>query len=483
MTKQDKTPLIDAMLSYYNEKVIPFDVPGHKHGKGLPEYDKFLKKYGMELDVNSMKSLDIISNPKSVIKEAEGLLASAYGADKSFFMVGGTTAAVQAMIMSCVNPGEKIILPRNAHKSAINGLIISGANPVYMQPEIDEILGVAMGVSFKNVKIAIDSNPDAKAIFIINPTYYGVTSDLKAIIDYAHSKKIIVLVDEAHGAHFAFHSSLPESGIKLGCDLSAVSLHKTCGSLTQSSALLFKDNGSIDVNHIRNTINLTLTTSASYLLMASLDEARRNMAVNGEKILSEILELSKKYRKLINEIHGVYAFGKELIDNVGVVDFDETKFSINVSGLTLNGYEVYDLLREKYQIQAELTDANNILFIISVGDSEESFRALYLAFKEIGEKYSGGTAEKFNKMLHNPEVIVSPRQAYYSSKKEILIDDSEGEISGESIMVYPPGIPIITPGEKISREVIEYINFLKKQNTVITGIDDVNVKYIKVLGM
>jgi len=481
--KQDKTPLIDALINYYNEKVIPFDVPGHKHGKGLPEYDKFLRKYGMELDVNSMKSLDIISNPKSVIKEAEELLANAYGADKSFFMVGGTTAAVQAMIMSCVDPGEKIILPRNAHKSAINGLIISGANPVYIQPEINETLGIAMGVSFENVKKAIDSNPDAKAIFIINPTYYGVTSDLKSIIDYAHSKKIIVLSDEAHGAHFAFHPSLPDSGMRLGCDLTAVSLHKTCGSLTQSSALLFNDNGMVDINHVRNTINLTLTTSASYLLMASLDEARRNMAINGEKILSDILEISKKYRNLVNEIPGVYAFGKELIDNVGVVDFDETKFSVNVSGLTLNGYEVYDLLREKYQIQAELTDANNILLIISVGDSEESLRALYLAFKEIAEKYSGGNAEKFNKMLYNPEVIVSPRNAYYSSKKEILIDDSEGEISGESIMVYPPGIPIITPGEKISREVIEYINFLKKQNTVITGIDDINVKYIKVLGM
>ena len=483
MINHKKMPLIEALESYYKENVIPFDVPGHKHGKGLKEYDEFLRKYGMELDVNSMKSLDIISNPKSVIKEAEDLLADAYGADYSFFMIGGTTSAVQAMIMSCVNPGEKIIIPRNAHKSAINGLILSGAIPVYIQPEIDEKIGIAMGMSIDNIKEAIKNNPDAKAIFVINPTYYGITSDLKAIIELAHKNNMVVLSDEAHGAHFAFHSELPSSGIKLGADMAAVSLHKTGGTLTQSSALLMNRNRLVDYNHLRNTINLTLTTSASYFLMASIDFARKKLVIDGERYLDEILTISRKYRALINEIPDLYAFGKELIDNVGVHDFDETKLSVNVTNLKLNGYEVYDLLREKYHIQAELADDKNVLFIISLGDDEYSIGTLYNALKEIGEKYAGGNKQDFRKTLNNPEVIVSPRNAYYSTKKTILLTDAIGEISGESVMVYPPGIPIITPGERISSDIVEYINFLKKQDTVITGPDDPEVKYIKVLGM
>ncbi|MCD6435940.1 MAG: aminotransferase class I/II-fold pyridoxal phosphate-dependent enzyme [Clostridiales bacterium] len=483
MVDHEKMPLIDALKSYHREKVIPFDVPGHKHGKGLKEYDKFLRKYGMELDVNSMKSLDIISNPKSVIKEAEDLLADAYGADYSFFMIGGTTSAVQAMIMSSVNPGEKIIIPRNAHKSAINGLILSGAIPVYIQPEIDEKIGIAMGMSIDNIKKAIKNNPDAKAIFVINPTYYGITSDLKLIIKLAHDNNMLVLSDEAHGAHFAFNPILPESGIALGVDMAAVSLHKTGGTLTQSSALLMNKNKVVDYNHLRNTINLILTTSASYFFMASIDFARKQLVLEGEKRLDEIISICRKYRILINEIPGLYAFGKELIDGIGVCDFDETKLSVNVVNLDLTGYEVYDLLREKYHIQAELADAKNVLFIISLGDDEYSLSALYDALKEIGEKHVGGEAWNFRKTLSNPELIVSPRNAYYSKKKTILLSDAVGEISGELVMVYPPGIPIITPGERISSDIVEYIEFLKGQDTVITGPDDSEVKYIKVLGM
>lgn len=483
MNKQEQMPLIDALISYHKEQIIPFDVPGHKHGKGLKEYDEFLRTYGLELDVNSMKSLDIISNPKSVIKEAEDLLAAAYGADESFFMVGGTTAAVQAMIMSSVNPGEKIILPRNAHKSAINGLILSGAIPVYIQPEIDQKIGIAMGASVENIEKAIRNNPDAKAIFIINPTYYGITSDIKRIVELAHENNMIVLADEAHGAHFAFNSELPNSAIRMGCDMSAVSLHKTGGSLTQSSALLLNSNEYVDYNHLRNTINLTLSTSASYLLMGSIDFARKKLALHGEELLTEIVRISRKYRQLINEIPGLYAFGKELIDGVGVIDFDETKLSINVSNLNLTGYEVYDLLRDEFHIQAELADSKNVLFIISLGDDEDALNQLYQALKIIGEKHSGGSSEDFSKTLSNPEVIVSPRNAYYATKKTVFLKEAVNEISGESVMVYPPGIPIITPGERISKEIIDYIEFLKTQDTVITGPDDATVEKIKVLGM
>ncbi|QEK13655.1 aminotransferase class I/II-fold pyridoxal phosphate-dependent enzyme [Crassaminicella thermophila] len=482
---QNNMPLFDALKAYHERKVIPFDVPGHKHGNGIPEFAEFVGKKVLEIDVNSMKPLDNISNPVSVIKEAEELMAEAYCADHAFFQVNGTTSAVQAMIMSVCKPGEKIIIPRNAHKSATNGLILSGALPVYIQPETNDRLGIAMGVSLESVEMAIAKNSDAKAVFIINPTYYGATSDVKEIVKLAHKHGMVVLVDEAHGAHFPFHPELPQSAMELGADMAAVSLHKTGGSLTQSSVLLLNE-GLIDKNTVKTILNLTQTTSASYLLMGSLDVARKMLVTQGEKVLSKILKLTKNARDEINKIDGFYAFGKELIGKPGVYNFDETKLGINVTGLGLTGFEVYDLLRDEYNIQVELGDVLNILAIVSVGDGEKSIEALIKALRDISEKYRGsqGTQIKYAKIaLENPEVIVSPRNAFYARKKLVKLDEAEGEVSGESIMAYPPGIPIVTPGERISKEMIYYIKFLKSQHSMLTDTQDPYVENIKVLGI
>lgn len=479
---QNKTPLFDALKEYHKRNVIPFDVPGHKHGKGLKEFGDFVGNKVLEIDVNSMKPLDNISNPISVIKEAEELAAEAYWADHAFFLVNGTTSGVQAMIMSVCMPGDKIILPRNAHKSAINGLILSGAQPVYIQPEINNKLGIAMGVSLESVEKAIAKHPDAKAIFLINPTYYGATSDIKRIVRLAHKHGMAVLVDEAHGAHFKFHPELPPDAIELGADMCAVSIHKTGGSLTQSSLLLLKE-GLIEKKMVRTVLNLTQTTSASYLLMSSIDVARKMLAVHGEEVLTRVLKLCRDARNEINNIDGLYAFGKELVGTPGVYDFDETKLGINVAGLGITGFEAYDILRDEYNIQVELGDVFNILAIVSVGDTEESINALVEALKSMSIKYRGDKKRFENVMLENPEVIVSPRDAFYSSKKVVRLEDAVGEISGESIMVYPPGIPIVTPGERISKEIIEYVKLLKSQHSLLQGTEDPYVEYIKVLGM
>lgn len=273
---QSRTPLLDAIKEYHREGVIPFDVPGHKHGKGVPELRAFLGETVMQVDVNSMKCLDNLSNPTGIIAEAESLLADAYNADEAFFLVNGTSAGVQAMIMSVCRPGEKLILPRNAHKSATNGLIMSGANPIYIHPEFHEKYGIALGVEVDDIRRTILNNKDAKAIFLINPTYYGSTSDLRSIVTLAHEHDMAVLVDEAHGAHLHFHNELPMSAMEAGADMAAVSLHKTGGSLTQSSALLMKGNRT-NGKYIRKIINLNQTTSASYLLMTSLDVARKKI--------------------------------------------------------------------------------------------------------------------------------------------------------------------------------------------------------------
>lgn len=478
---QYRTPLLDAIKEYHNEGVIPFDVPGHKHGKGVPELREFLGDTVMQIDVNSMKCLDNLGNPTGVIAEAEALLADTYNADEAFFLVNGTSAGVQAMIMSVCGPGDKLILPRNAHKSATNGLIMSGAKPVYIHPEFHEDLGIALGVDTEDIKKAIEENKDAKAVFLINPTYYGSASDLKSIVDLAHANGMAVLVDEAHGAHLHFHDDLPVSAMAAGADMAAVSLHKTGGSLTQSSALLMKGDR-ISGKYIRKIINLNQTTSASYLLMTSLDVARKNLATRGTEMLEDVLGHCRAARNAINEMDGLYAFGKEMENGSGTHAFDETKLVINVSDLGLTGFKVYDMLRDDYGIQMELGDTGNVLAIVSLGDCDKSLNALVSAMKDISTKHF--RQKKMNQTVRKPhdlELAISPRDAFYADKEVISLKDAAGRISGESVMAYPPGIPVVTPGELITNEVIDYLEFLKSEDTMLTDMDDVTLETIKVI--
>lgn len=478
---QSRTPLLDAIKDYHNEGVIPFDVPGHKHGKGIPELRAFLGDTVMQIDVNSMKCLDNLGNPTGVIAEAEALLADTYDADEAFFLVNGTSAGVQAMIMSVCGPGDKLILPRNAHKSATNGLIMSGAKPVYIHPEFHEDYGIALGVEVDDIKRAILNNKDAKAVFLINPTYYGSASDLRSIVALAHENGMAVLVDEAHGAHLHFHEDLPVSAMEAGADMAAVSLHKTGGSLTQSSALLMKGNR-ISGKYIRKIINLNQTTSASYLLMTSLDVARKNLATRGNEMLEEVLGHCRAARNAINSIDGLRAFGKEMEADLGTHAFDETKLVINVSDLGLTGFKVYDMLREDYGIQMELGDTGNVLAIVSLGDCDQSLNALVSALRDISSKHY--RQRKVNQTVRKPhdlELAISPRDAFYAEKEIINLKDAAGRISGESVMAYPPGIPVVTPGELISDEVIEYLDFLNSEETMLTDMDDVTLSTIKVI--
>ncbi|MDR5659194.1 aminotransferase class I/II-fold pyridoxal phosphate-dependent enzyme [Serpentinicella sp. ANB-PHB4] len=478
----DQTPIFTALKAYRKRNVVPFDVPGHKHGLGLPEFVEFVGKEVMEIDVNAMKCLDNICNPISVIQEAEALAADAFGADNAYLLVNGTTSGVQTMIMSACQPGDKIILPRNAHKSAVAGIILSGAIPIYIQPEIDEKLGIAMGITIESLEKTIGRHPDAKAVFIINPTYYGATSDLKEIVKIAHRSGMAVLVDEAHGAHMAFHEDFPISAMEAGADMSAVSTHKTGGSLTQSSLLLLRQ-GIIDPFTVKKSLNLTQTTSASYLLMSSIDVARKQLATEGERIFTKALHLVREARKKINEIEGLYAFGQEIVGMPGVHAFDETKLSVHVAKIGLTGFQVYDLLIDEYNIQVEIADYYNIMAIISVGDNEQSIEVLVDALKDIALKHKKEQRIQFkSSVLKNPEVIVSPRDAYYSSKKKVRLEDAAGEVSGESIMAYPPGIPVVAPGERITKEIVEYIALLKEEESLLQGTEDPFIDYVRVLG-
>ena len=413
LSDQSRAPIFEALERYKSMRIVPFDVPGHKRGKGNPELTKFLGEKCLTVDVNSMKPLDNLCHPVSVIKEAEELAARAFGAQHAFFMVNGTTSAVQSMIMSVCKRGDKIIMPRNVHRSAINALIISGAVPVYVNPSINKQLGIPLGMSVADVKKAIEQNPDAKAVLVNNPTYYGICSDLRTITKLAHQHGMKVLVDEAHGTHFYFGENLPVSAMAAGADMAAVSMHKTGGSLTQSSFLL-SNHPDLHQGYIRQIINLTQTTSGSYLLLSSLDLSRRNLALHGKEIFARVKELAQYAREEINKLGGFYAFSSELIDGDAIFDFDTTKLSVHTRDIGLAGIEVYDLLRDEYDIQIEFGDIGNILAIISVGDNMFVMERLISAMAEIKRIYQKDKAGMYDHEYINPEVVMTPQEAFYA---------------------------------------------------------------------
>jgi len=479
MERQRYSPICEALEQFQRRRVVPFDVPGHKRGRGNPELVKLLGERCVALDVNSMKPLDSLCNPVSVIKEAEELTAEAFGAQHAFFMVNGTTSAVQSMLLSVCKSGNKIILPRNVHKSVINALILCGGIPVYVSPSIHPQIGVALGMECSAIEAAIQANPDAVAVFVNNPTYYGICSDLRAICKLAHDHGMKLLVDEAHGTHFYFGEGLPPSAMMAGADIAAVSMHKSGGSLTQSSVLLIgKD---VDYSHIRQIINLTQTTSASYLLLASLDISRRNLALRGRESFAKVVSLAEYARGEINGIGGYYAYGRELIDRVDVCDYDVTKLSVHTQGIGLTGIEIYDLLRDEYDIQIEFGDIGNILAYISIGDRIQDIERLVGALEDIKRLYEKDPSDLYFGYFIQPEVVFSPQKSFYSEKEPLPIRESAGRISGESVMCYPPGIPIISPGERVTNEIIEYILFSREKGCTLQGAADPRADYLQVI--
>lgn len=480
---QSKTPLFDALLEYVNNNTIPFHVPGHKKGQGSwRDFKQFIGINVLSIDVTVFKQVDSLHKPTGVIKEAQELAADAYNSDYTFFSIHGTSGAIQAMIMSVVNPGEKIIIPRNVHKSVTAGIILSGAIPVYMQPEIDTSVGVALNVTPETVEITLNENKDAKAVLIINPTYYGVATDIKKIAEIVHKHDIPLIVDEAHGPHLHFNDRLPISAIDAGADICSQSTHKIIGSMTQSSMLHVKK-GIVDVSRVKTVMSLLQTTSPSYVLLASLDVARKQMVIEGKKLLDNTIELANYARNKINNIEGYYCFGNEVLLKKGAYGFDPTKVTITCKDLGLSGYELERILAEKYHIQAEMSDLYNVLCVFSLGDSKESVDALINALREISEQQCCSVRRKIEiiDVPKIPEQILSPKDAFNSMSISIPISDSIGQISSEFLMAYPPGIPVLCPGEMITKEIIDYINALKDAHLYVQGTEDPEVNNIRVV--
>ena len=430
---QRRAPIYEALEQFRQMRVVPFDVPGHKRGRGNPELTAFLGQQCVGVDVNSMKPLDNLCHPVSVIREAEELAADAFGAAHAFLMVGGTTSSVQSMVLTVCKRGDEIILPRNVHRSVLNALVLCGAVPVYVNPEVDKRLGISLGMKREQVAKAIKEHPNAVAVLVNNPTYYGICSDLRAIVKMAHDAGMLCLADEAHGTHFYFGGgSLPVSAMAAGADMASVSMHKSGGSLTQSSLLLIGPN--VHPGYVRQIINLTQTTSGSYLLMSSLDISRRNLALRGRQVFHQVADMAEYAREEINAVGGYYAFGKELCNGNSVFDFDTTKLSVHTLDIGLAGIEVYDILRDEYDIQIEFGDIGNILAYLSIGDRPQEIERLVSALAEIKRR----SAEPG---IHRPRRCRQPAGGVLRPQKEPAPPGDRGHGVQRVRHVLPAGHP------------------------------------------
>ena len=405
---QSRAPIYEALENFRKMRVVPFDVPGHKRGRGNPELVALL--------------------------------------------------------------GEKCV-----------GMdVLCGAVPVYVNPECDSRLGIPLGMKVSEVEKAIKANPDAKAILVNNPTYYGICSDLRSIVKLAHQHGMLCLADEAHGTHLYFGENLPISAMAAGADMAAVSMHKSGGSLTQSSVLL--TGPAMNEGYVRQIINLTQTTSGSYLLLSSLDISRRNLALRGKEAFAGVVEMAEYARREINNIGGYYAYSRELINGDSIYDFDVTKLAVNTLDIGLAGIEVYDLLRDEYDIQIEFGDLGNLLAYLSIGDRQRDIERLVGALSEVRRRF--GKKDKANLMKQeyiDPQVAVSPQDAFYADKESLPLRETEGRVCSEFVMCYPPGIPILAPGERITGPILDYIEYAKEKGCSMTGPEDPDILRLNVL--
>jgi arginine decarboxylase len=481
---QCKTPLFSHLLEHSKQNPIPFHIPGHKKGYGMdPTFREFIGHNALSIDLINIEPLDDLHHPRGVIKEAQTLAAKAFGADHTFFSVQGTSGAIITMVMSACGPGDKILVPRNVHKSVMSAIVFSGATPIFIHPTIDDTLGISHGITLANVKRALEEHPDAKGLLVINPTYFGFCADLKSIVQLAHSYNIPVLVDEAHGVHIGFHDDLPLSAMQAGADMAATSVHKLGGSLTQSSILNVKE-GLVNVQRIQSILSMLTTTSTSYILLASLDTARRYLATEGFKLLDDTIQLAERTRQQINDIDGLYCVGEELVGTDATFDFDPTKLTICVKDLGMTGHDVELWLRQYYNIEVELSDLYNILCLVTFGDYEETTNVLVHALRELATKQQELDKEQVDVCVDVPvipELALSPREAFYAETEIIPFHESVGRISAEFIMVYPPGIPIFIPGEIITEENIAYIMKNIRAGLPVQGLEDESFKTIKVI--
>ncbi len=477
---QLRAPVAEAMKAYAQDGALAFHTPGHKQGLGAhPLLQELITPQGLKEEVSLMEELDDLHEPTMCIKEAQELAAQLYGADAAYFMINGTSGAIHAMIMGTLSPGDTVLVPRNAHRSMIGALILAGVTPVYIQPRIDEKLGIPMGLRLKDIVAAADNHPEAKALLLVYPTYYGVTIDLAAVADFVHSRSMLLLVDEAHGPHLKFSDKLPQQALDAGADMAAQSTHKILGSMTQTSILLARA-GRVDLDRVRSAASLLQSTSPNQLLLASLDIARLQMAEQGEVLVNRGVNLAEKLRQAVNEIPGLWSFGADYLPEGEGLDL--TKVTVSVCGLGITGVQAESILRHQYKIQCELSDAYNLLFIISYADTEAQIRILTNALQGLAEQFAG--AQELVLPVEIPPVPalgLEPRAAFFAGRETSDFEAAAGCIAAEQVMFYPPGIPILAPGDVIEPEAMHYIRSMQQLGLKVVGPADTRLKTIQIV--
>ena len=486
MLNQNQTPLIDALKVSISRPHAPFYTPGHKRGAGIsPILTDLLGKEVFRADLTELAELDHLFTPESAILAAQELAAVAFGAEKTWFLVNGSTCGIEAAILATCGMNDKIILPRNVHSSVISGLILSGAIPTFINPEYDQDLDFAHSITPEAVKTALAKYPDAKAVLTVYPTYYGVCGDLSAIAQITHQHHIPLIVDEAHGAHFSFHPHLPTSALAAGADLTIQSIHKTLGAMTQASMLHIQGNR-IDIDRLNKSLQLVQSTSPSFILLASLDAARQQMAINGEWLMSQTLQLAEAARSQISQIPGlsVLEIPPTPLFKGGFVDLDQTRLTINISELGLTGFEAEEILNEM-GVTSEFSSLQNITFIISLGNIWTDIDALVQGLKNLTRIPQLTSQYKLCKYTNDAMIslnmCISPREAFFANSEILPLEKTEERICAEIICPYPPGIPVLMPGEIITKSALEYLLQIQSLGGFITGCMDTSLRSVKVI--
>ena len=471
---QNKTPLFDAVKKFSDWDPAPFFIPAHKMGKGIdPRWKEFVGENIFRMDLSEVRWTDDYHGASCSIREAEELAAAAWGAARTRFLVNGTSGGIIAAISGTCGEGDEIIVPRNVHKSVVFGLVLSGAVPVYVNPKVNEKIGLVGGLDPKDLAVVLRDHPKAKAVFAISPTYHGIISDLQSLTELTHERGLPIIVDEAHGNHDYFSNRLPNGALDFDCDIVCQSTHKMSGSLTQSSMLHIGKNaeasGRIDFERINMGLSLMQSTSPSYILLASLDMARSYIATKGERILNEVMDMLDEARAEIKDIPGISLLRPELSGLYGIYDYEPMRLVLTANELCLSGYELFRQLREDYGIEPEFSDPIYCICVAGLGTQRCHVQKLVLALKDISSKNANkmnrpcGVEQPDNLPVSLPPMEMTPRQAWFANKERIPFGEAKGRISGELVVPYPPGIPALCPGEKITAEIHDLLTERKKE--------------------
>ena len=488
MTNQEHMPLLEALKAFRDESPAYFRIPAHRFLRGLSP--ALAGENLAALDLSEAEGLDDLHQPTGPIREAQELAAELFHARRTFFLVNGTTCGNEAMVLSAVREGEKIIVPRNVHKSVLMGLIMSGATPVYVMPEYLEPWNLWGSVTPEAIEEAFRREPESRAVLLVSPTYYGIASDLERIAGICRRHNALLLVDEAHGSHLYFSDDLPKGALACGADAVAQSFHKTAGSFTQSS-LLHLGTDRIDSQRVEENLHLVQSTSPSYLLMASLDAARRELAVHGTDMMEKAVRLAGQAGEKLRNIPGVRVLDNGKQSLPAMFDKDVTRLVFSASDAGISGYRLGELLYERFRVSPELTDEENVVAVVTFANEQEDIDRLVHGVEVlVREAFAQKLSEKAPEKMHTkefgvfalPAQALTPREAYFAPSWETLpLEGAAGRVTKEMIVPYPPGIPLLCPGEIVTREHILAVRRYREAGCEFHGTADKAGKTLRVL--